>query len=95
MAEFEEAFEGVFEFSVHETSKDLSQNRKLIFLKPEQETTIRDQSADRMPLQSIYQILVGVYMVTAVIISQKCFKVSEYTESLSFEGKGLKHFENM
>ena len=32
IAESEEAFEGVFEFSVQETSKDLSQNGKLIVL---------------------------------------------------------------
>ena len=37
MAESEEAFERVFEFSVLETSKDLSQN----VLKPEQEAAIR------------------------------------------------------
>ena len=38
----EEAFEGVFEISVQETSKDLSQNGKLIILKPQQEAAIRD-----------------------------------------------------
>lgn len=37
MAEFEEAFEGVFQFSVKETSK----NGKLIVLNPEQEAAIR------------------------------------------------------
>ena len=37
MAEFEEAFE----FSVQETSKDLSQNGKRIDLKPEQQAAIR------------------------------------------------------
>ena len=37
MAESKEALEGVFEFSVQETSKDLSQNGKHIVLKPEQE----------------------------------------------------------
>ena len=42
MAESEKAFEGVFEFSVKETSKNLSQNGKLIVLKPEQEAAIRD-----------------------------------------------------
>ena len=42
MTESEEAFEGVFEFSVRETSKDLSQNEKLIALKPEQEAAMRD-----------------------------------------------------
>ena len=57
MAEPEEAFEGVFEFSVQVTSKDLLQNSKprdyegrdydsllskLIVLKPEQEAAIRD-----------------------------------------------------
>ena len=41
MAESEEAFEGVFEFSVQEMSTDLSQNGKLIIIKPEQETAIR------------------------------------------------------
>ena len=42
MAKSEEAFKRVFEFSVQEMSKDLSQNGKLIILKPEQETAIRD-----------------------------------------------------
>ena len=42
MAESEEVFNGVFEFSVQETLKDLSRNGKLIVLKPEQEATIRD-----------------------------------------------------
>ena len=37
MAESEETFEGVFEFSVQETSKDLSQNGGNIVLTPEQE----------------------------------------------------------
>ena len=37
MTESEEAFRGVFEFSVQETSKDLSQNGKHIVLTPEQE----------------------------------------------------------
>ena len=41
MVESEEAFEGVFEFSVQETSKDLSQNGKHIVVKPEQEAAIR------------------------------------------------------
>ena len=41
MAESEEAFEGVCEFSVRETSKGLSQNAKLIVLKPEQEVAFR------------------------------------------------------
>ena len=40
MAESEEAFERVFEFSVQETLKDLSQNGKHIILKPEQEAAI-------------------------------------------------------
>ena len=40
--ESEEAFEWVFEFSVQKTSKDFSQNGKLIVLKPEQEVAIRD-----------------------------------------------------
>ena len=40
MAESEEVFEGVFEFSVQETLKDLSQNSKHIFPKPEQEAAI-------------------------------------------------------
>ena len=40
MAESEEAFERVFEFSVQETPKDLSQNGKHIILKPEQEAAI-------------------------------------------------------
>ena len=34
MTESEEAFRGVFEFSVQETSKDISQNGKLSVLKP-------------------------------------------------------------
>ena len=42
MAESEETFEGAFEFSVQETSKDLSKNGKLIVLYPEQEAAIRD-----------------------------------------------------
>lgn len=43
MAESEEMFDGVFECSVQETLKDLSQNAgKLIVLKPEQEAAIRD-----------------------------------------------------
>ena len=41
MAKSEEAFEGIFEFSVQETSKDLSQNGKHIVLKPEQKAAIR------------------------------------------------------
>ena len=41
MAMCEEVFNGVFEFSVQETSIDLLQNGKLIGLKPEQEA-IRD-----------------------------------------------------
>ena len=40
MVESEEAFEGVFEISVQGTSKDLSQNGKLIVLKPEQEAPL-------------------------------------------------------
>ena len=40
MAESGEAFEGVFEFFVQETLKDLSQNGKLV-LKLEQEAVIR------------------------------------------------------
>ena len=40
MAESEEALEGVFEFSVHETSKGLSQNGQLIELEQEQEAAI-------------------------------------------------------
>ena len=42
MAVSEEMFDGVFEFSVQETSKDLSQSGKLVVLKPEQEAVIRD-----------------------------------------------------
>ena len=42
MVDSEEAFEGVFEFSVLETSKDLLQNGNLIVLKPEQEAAIID-----------------------------------------------------
>ena len=42
MVESEEAFEGVFKFSVQEMSKDLPQNRKLVIPKPEQEAAIRD-----------------------------------------------------
>ena len=53
MGESKEAFEGNFDFSVREASKDLSQNGKLIVLKPEQEAAIRDKSVDRMSLQSI------------------------------------------
>ena len=56
MAEFEEAFE----FSVQETLKDVSQKGKHIDLQRDQEAAIRVQSVDRMSLQSIYQILVGV-----------------------------------
>ena len=41
MAESGEAFEGVFEFFVQETLKDLSQNVKLIVVKPNQEAAIR------------------------------------------------------
>ena len=40
MAESEEAFEGVFEFSVQETAKDFSQNGKHVVLKSEQEAAI-------------------------------------------------------
>ena len=54
MAKSEEVFDEVFEFSVQETLKDLSQNGKLIVLKPEEEATIRDESKDRMSLQSTY-----------------------------------------
>ena len=90
MTESEEAFRGVFEFSVQETSKDLLQNGKLIVLKPEQEVAISLVRIDRMCLQSIYQIPVGdryMYIVTAVVcmslrryVLKICFKVSEYTE---------------
>ena len=59
MAESEEAFEGVFKFSVLETLIDLPQNGKLTILKLEPEAAIRDKSVDRMSLQSIYQILMG------------------------------------
>ena len=41
MVESGEALEGVFEFYVQETSKDLSQNGKLIVVKPNQEAAIR------------------------------------------------------
>ena len=41
MAESGEAFEGVFEFYVQEMLKDLSQNGKLIVVKPNQEAAIR------------------------------------------------------
>ena len=54
-------------FLFRKRQKPLSQNGKLIVLKPEQEAVIRVQSVDRMSLQSIYQILLGDYMVTAVI----------------------------
>ena len=64
MTESEESLEGVFQFSVQETSKDLLQNGKLIVLKPEQEVAIRDKSVNRISLQSIYQIPVGDYMIT-------------------------------
>ena len=42
MAESEEALEVVFEFSVQKTSKDFSENGKLIVRKPEHETAVRD-----------------------------------------------------
>ena len=45
MAETEEAFEGVLEFSVLETSKDLLQNGELLVLKPEQAAAIRSESS--------------------------------------------------
>ena len=61
MTESEESFEGVFQFSVQETSKDLLQNGKLVVLKPEQEVAIRDKSVNRISLQSTYQIPVGDY----------------------------------
>ena len=41
MVESGEAFEGVFEFYVQETLKDLSQNGKLIVLKSKQEAAMR------------------------------------------------------
>ena len=41
MVESGEAFEGVFEFYVQETLKDLSQNGKLIVLRPKQEAAMR------------------------------------------------------
>ena len=44
-----------------------SQNGKLIILKLEQEAAIRVQSVVRMSLQSIYQIPIRNYMVTALI----------------------------
>ena len=92
MAEGEEAFEGVIEFSLRESSKDLSQIGKLFVLKPEQEAFIRDQSVDRMSLQSIYQIPIGDYVVTAVIcgmslrryVLKTYFKASKYTVALTF-----------
>lgn len=80
IAESEEVAEGVFEISVQETSKKLSQNGKLIVLKPEQEASIRDTSVDRLSLQSIYQILVGNYMVTAVI----CMSLRRYVLKICF-----------
>ena len=67
MAASEEAFEGVVEFYVQKTLKDLSQNGKLIVVKLEQEAAIRVLSVDTMSLQSIYQIVVGDYMVTRSI----------------------------
>ena len=95
-------FEGVFQFSVQEMLKDLSQNGKPIVLKPEQEAAIREQSIDSMSLQSIYQITVGDYMVTEVIdmslhryALKIWFKVSENNESLTFEEKGLKYFRKL
>ena len=55
-----------------------------------------------MYLQSVNQIPVGDYIVTEAscmalrrYVLKICFKVSEYTESLTFEGKGLKYFGNM
>ena len=41
MAASEEAFEGVVEFYVQKTLKDLSQNGKHIVVKPEQEAAMR------------------------------------------------------
>ena len=46
------AFEGVFEISVQETSKDLSQYGNLIVLKQEQEAAIGDLSIDTLPLHN-------------------------------------------
>ena len=43
-------FEGVFQFSVQETSKDLLQNGKLIVLKPEQEVAIRVRQQDLLTI---------------------------------------------
>ena len=42
MGKAKEVFDGVFEFSVQETSNDLSQNGKLVVLKSEQDAAIRD-----------------------------------------------------
>ena len=87
MVESGEAFGGVFEFCVQETLKDLvSQNGKHIVLKPKQEAAMRVYSVDRLSLQSIYQILVGHYMVTTVI----CISLRRYvlkslsTQSIDF-----------
>ena len=70
--ESEEAFEGLIKFSIHETSNDFSRNGKHIVSNPEQEAAIRVLSIDRMSLQSIYQILVGDYMVIAGIRMSLC-----------------------
>ena len=57
-----------------------------------------------MSLQSTctYQIPVGDYNATTVIcmllrryVLKICVKVSEYTDSLTYEGNGLKYFGNM
>ena len=96
VAEPEEVFEGIFEFAVQETSKDLGKFAKweTHHSKTGARSCHRVQSVDRMSLQYIYQIPIGNYMVTYIYMSFRIlrlkdmftFTVSEYTEySLSRE----------
>ena len=96
VAEPEEAFEGVFEFAVQESSKDLGKfaTWQTHHSKTGARSCHRVQSVDRMSLQYIYQIPIGNYMVTCIYMlfrrlrlkDMSTFNVSEYTEySLSRE----------
>ena len=83
MVESGEAFEGVFEFHVQETLKDLSQNGKLTVLNPKQEAAMSVQSVNTdvlaIDLSNTGWRLHGSHCYLH-IASQICFKVSEYTE---------------
>ena len=79
MAEPEEAFEGVFEFAVQETLKDLGKFAKwqTHHSKTGARSCHRVQSVDRMSLQYIYQIPIGNYMVTYIYMSFRRLRLKD------------------